>query len=471
VTFDHETDVLVVGSGPGGAVTAAVLAEAGLDVLVAEDGDWVPQGTCAPFSLDQMERQYRNAGLTVALGLPSIAYTEGRGAGGGSEVNSGMYHRPSAELLARWRDRWSIADLRDSDVHPWSAEVEQALAVAPLAHPAPEASRVLADGARARGWRAVEAPRWLSFPCGGPGRRHSMTETYLPRAVQAGAQLLTGLRIDRLRFAGRRAVWADGHLDGRPVRIGFRRVFVCGGAIQTPALLQRSGLRRRIGATLSVHPTVKATAFFDHPVNDPGDVAVHQVKEFAPELSFGGSASRPGLVALALADDWPASGARVADWERASVYYAAIQSQGRGRALAVPGVSEPLVTYRLTHTDRRRLTSGLCRLTHLLLAAGAESVIASAKGVGPVRTDADVADLADAFATSRASIMTVHLCSTVPLGERVDCPADSHGRVKAADNVLVNDASLLPEAPGVNPQGTIMALTHRNCARFLDTEG
>jgi choline dehydrogenase-like flavoprotein len=222
---------------------------------------------------------------------------------------------------------------------------------------------------------------------------------------------------------------------------------------------------------LSVHPTVKVIAFFDRPVNDPGDVAVHQVKEFAPELSFGGSASRPGLVALALADDWAAMGDRVADWERASVYYAAIQSEGRGRVQAVPGVAEPLVTYRLTGTDRRRLASGLCRLTHLLLGAGAETVLASAKGVAPVRCEADVADLADAFSTTRASVMTVHLCSTVPLGERDDCPADSHGRLKAADNVYVNDASLLPEAPGVNPQGTIMALAHRDVARFLDREG
>ena len=87
----HDCDVLIVGSGAGGAPTAAVLAEAGLDVLVVEEGPWVDQGAVTPFSLEQMERQYRNGGLTVALGRPSIAYTEGRCAGGGTEVNSGLY--------------------------------------------------------------------------------------------------------------------------------------------------------------------------------------------------------------------------------------------------------------------------------------------------------------------------------------------------------------------------------------------
>ena len=73
-------------------------------------------------------------------------------------------------------------------------------------------------------------------------------------------------------------------------------MFVCGGAIQSPALLQRSGIRGHIGRTLAVHPTVKLAARFPEALNVPDDVPVHQVKEFAPHLSFGGSASNPGLV-------------------------------------------------------------------------------------------------------------------------------------------------------------------------------
>ena len=79
-------------------------------------------------------------------------------------------------------------------------------------------------------------------------------------------------------------------------------MFVCGGAIQTPALLQRSVCAARSAASLAVHPTVKLAARFADEVNVPDDVPVHQVKEFAPDLSFGGSASNPGLVALALSD-------------------------------------------------------------------------------------------------------------------------------------------------------------------------
>jgi len=77
--------------------------------------------------------------------------------------------------------------------------------------------------------------------------------------------------------------------------------------------------------------------------------------------------------------------------------------------------------------------------------------------------------LVGAFAASSASVMTVHLCSTVPMGARTErCAADSFGTVHGARNVHVNDASLLPDAPGVNPQASVMAIAIRNARRFVD---
>ena len=115
-TEQLDAEVLVVGSGAGGATTAAVLAEAGFDVLIVEEGEWIDQGEVVPFSLEQMDRQYRSGGVTVALGLPSIAYTEGRCAGGGTEINSGLYRRPPDEVLQRWAADYRIADLDHDEI-------------------------------------------------------------------------------------------------------------------------------------------------------------------------------------------------------------------------------------------------------------------------------------------------------------------------------------------------------------------
>ena len=245
-------------------------------------------------------------------------------------------------------------------------------------------------------------------------------------------------------------------------------MFVCGGAIQTPALLQRSRIAGHIGRTLAVHPTVKLAARFADELNVPDDVPVHQIKEFAPHLSFGGSASNPGLVALSLLDQWPTFGRAVTDWKRMSVYYAAITSEGRGRVVSVPGLRDPIVTYRLTVRDREMLRSGLARLALVMLEAGADTVFPSFRGAPAVRRRRDVAAMQQAFSAMRASVMTVHLCSTVPMGELTDrCGANSRGLVHGCSNVYVNDASLLPTAPGVNPQASVMAFAIRNARRFV----
>ena len=229
----YDCDVLIVGSGAGGATTAAILAEAGLDVIVVEEGPWVEQGSVVPFSLEQMDRQYRSGGVTVALGLPSIAYTEGRCAGGGTEVNSGLYRRPPAETLERWRSEYGIVDFASDEIEAICDEVEQALSVQPVpgAHTAP--SEKLRLGAERLGWRHDEIPRWMAYPEQGnavDGRRQSMTVTYLPRARCAGARILVDHRLDRLLMNGDRAVAAEltdrrGELP-TAVTIVFRDVFV-----------------------------------------------------------------------------------------------------------------------------------------------------------------------------------------------------------------------------------------------------
>jgi hypothetical protein len=74
-TAAMDADVLIIGSSGRGHHRCSA-GGAGLDVLVVEEGEWVEQGALVPFSLEQMDRQYRAGGVTVALGLPSIAYTE-----------------------------------------------------------------------------------------------------------------------------------------------------------------------------------------------------------------------------------------------------------------------------------------------------------------------------------------------------------------------------------------------------------
>ena len=462
-------DVVVVGSGPGGAVTARECARRGLKVVVLEEGDHVEPGEVAPYSLEQMRRQYRHAGLTVALGRPPVAYTEAACVGGGSEVNSGLYHRPDPAVLDEWSRELGIEGLGAADLAPWTAVVEERLSVTTPTGPLSPASQVLRRGADALGWNGFDVPRWVRPDETGTGLvKQTMLRTYLADAVAAGAEVRPGVRVQRLRIERGRAT---GVVTDREVVTG-RHVVVCGGAIQTPALMLRSGVRRNVGRGLSMHPTVKVLAQLDHEINDPADLAAYQVKEYAPDLTFGGSAGRPGMIALGLSGTWDRDRDLEPDWRRQSVYYASIRSQGTGRVRVLPGVHDPVVTYALTGRDVAALRAGLGRLMLLLDAAGAELQVPSYVGAPRVTEAAQIPAAAAAMSRASSSVMTVHLCGTMAMGEdRRRTATDSFGRVHDVANLLVNDASLLPNAPGINPQGTLMAVAHRNVEQLLEGRG
>jgi choline dehydrogenase-like flavoprotein len=149
------------------------------------------------------------------------------------------------------------------------------------------------------------------------------------------------------------------------------------------------------------------------------------------------------------------------------VYYACIRSEGQGRVRAVPRLRAPLVTYHLTAADLSRLARGVVHLGEALLAAGATELHASATGA-PVVTDVGGLDAWwPAVDRRRANLMTVHLSSSVRMHGTAEGGVDSYGALKEADNVVVSDASILPEAPGVNPQAAIMTLAARNADHLL----
>ena len=163
-------------------------------------------------------------------------------------------------------------------------------------------------------------------------------------------------RVVKLDPRRRRASSAPGAVRTHPgggverLTISADHVFVCGGAVHTPALLQRSGIRRNVGNGLKMHPTIKIAARFPYPL-DHGDVPMHRVTEFSPFVAIGGSASRRGHIAMALADTGAPYDDALADWENVSIYYAAIRSEGSGRVVAAPG---PAVAARhlLAHRGR-----------------------------------------------------------------------------------------------------------------------
>jgi choline dehydrogenase-like flavoprotein len=151
-----------------------------------------------------------------------------------------------------------------------------------------------------------------------------------------------------------------------------------------------------------------------------------------------------------------------------AVYYAMITGERKGRVRALPGFESPIVRYQVGRQDLRDLATALRRLATLLFAAGARRLYPSIAGAPQLCSPEDLSRLPAVLPGGRTDLMTIHLFSSCPMGERLDrCAADSFGKVHGLEGLYINDASLLCTAPGVNPQGTVMAFARRNALHFL----
>ena len=264
--LELEADVVVVGSGAGGGVVAARLAEAGRAVLVIEAGSIIPEAELSPNELDGFDRLYLDHGLVATSDL-AIAILAGGTLGGGTTVN----WMTSIPLPDRIRHRWAVEfgldglDGAEADADLARLRTELGF-VAPVNTPPKD--QLILDGAHALGWEAAPTERdaWACGDCGACGfgcpraAKRSGPRLHLAAATAAGARILVDAPVERVLIEGGRAVGVTGRVTrpngtGRPFTARAHQVVVAAGALRTPAVLARSGMvHPAIGDYLRLHP-------------------------------------------------------------------------------------------------------------------------------------------------------------------------------------------------------------------------
>jgi choline dehydrogenase-like flavoprotein len=253
-----------------------------------------------------------------------------------------------------------------------------------------------------------------------------------------------------------------------------RAVVVAGGAIQTPALLARSGLRSasgQLGRNLSVHPNAVVTAFFDQDVT--GWQGVHQafqVREFFDEgLLLTATNLTPPMLAAVLPSYGRELGELMADYNRIVTAGPLVSDTGTGRLRHVPGLG-PQVFYQLTDHDAARVARGVELTAEALFAAGARRVLLPFTGAPVVRDPAALRRvLARPVAKRALQLFSIHLMGTARMSEdpRRGVTA-SFGEFHGVPGLIVADASLFPGPVGINPMETVIALAMRNARQLVE---
>ena len=199
-----ECAVVIVGSGAGGATMAAELADAGIDVVMVEEGGYHPTESFTAEAGRALRTLYRDGGAGLALGKPPVLFSEGRCVGGSTVVNGGMSWRTPPQVLDRWARDEDLVAIGERDMEPYFAKVESRISVG---FQDPETigrdAQLLKAGADAKGWKIIPNLR-NQLHCAGTnnctngcptGAKRSMLVTSVPRALARGARLFADCRV------------------------------------------------------------------------------------------------------------------------------------------------------------------------------------------------------------------------------------------------------------------------------------
>jgi choline dehydrogenase-like flavoprotein len=491
----RQADVVVIGTGAGGAVTAATLAEAGFEVVVLETGGWHTRSDFDEGEAQLMERLYADGALRTTDDA-SIALLQGETVGGSTAVNWMIMLRTPDYVLDEWAREHGAYGMSAREMDAVFARVERDVHTGVVPDDAHSANnQLLLDGAHALGWRVssgrINARNCIRCGYCGVGCRHDAKQstllTYLPRALTAGAVLYADAQVERIelreRDTGANAspplkrvharIMNGASGAARTITVDAPLVVVAGGAVGTPVLLQRSGLGGGgVGSWLRLHPTTAVHGVYDRDiVSSTGIPLTAMCDEF---IRWRGSdygfwietpPMLPSFTAAALTGHGRAHAQQIAALNRLGVFIGltrdgAERQQSSGR-VTVNRRGEVSIDYRLTQEDEQRVRASLTAMAQLHFANGAREVGTMHATPLTIRHPRDAGALATkSVAPNRMALFSAHVNGTCRMG--VDPAASGctpDGERHGVRGLYITDGAVLPTALGVNPQETIMAVS------------
>lgn len=488
-TWRMQTDAVVIGSGAGGAVAAATLARAGWRVVLIEEGSNFHPGKFNDDEFLSNQRLYRDAG-SILTEDQTVTILQGRTLGGSTTVNWQTSLYPPEYVTDEWKQRFGLPGYGTSEMEEYISAVHERINV----HPVPpelrnENNNVLMRGGKKLGLNP-EVLKNNNRGCIGTGRcglgcpinaKQAMYLTYIPDALAAGATVVTNMRAVKISDGKTKTVAAEFTPDPfeqapaaviERIEVEAPVVVVAAGAIEGPALLQRSGLGNDwVGRNLKLHPTSAILARFKHKINmfsGPPQSAVIKDGHNQDGTGYGFwlevAPTRPALTPTAL----PFYGKENFEvmknypYQSAGIVLVRDGADGETGGRVDWSWGKRKVTFEITPKDGRNLLRGLKMLAEVQAAAGAiELVFPFARFQKPVAVNANTNFdwiLEEDWRANRLPVFSAHPHGSIQAAADAGQGAiDPDFELYGHENVFVMDASWYPTGLSVNPQITTMA--------------
>lgn len=492
-TWELKAEAVVIGSGAGGAVAAATLAKKGWKVILIEEGSYFTPAQFTSEEFMSSARLYRDAGFIVTE-EQTLSILQGRTVGGSTTVNWQTSLYPPDYVTSEWDQRFGLKGYSREAMDPYVSSIHERLGV----HPVPQNlinpnNNTLMKGGKELGLHP-EVLNNNNRGCIGLGRcglgcpinaKQSMFLTYIPDAIEAGATVLANMKAKVIHDGPMKVVVAEFTPDAyekapdqviQKIKISAPVVVVSAGAIEGPALLQRSGLGNDwVGRNLKVHPTCSIFAIFEEKINmfsGPPQSAVIKDGHNQENTGYGFwlevAPFRPTLTASLIPFYGPKQFEMIEKYPNMSAGIVLVRDGADGEANASVkwSLGSRKVYFELTPGDGKNMLRGLKMLAEVQAAAGAKELIFPFPDMQePVKVDKNTKFdwvLEKKFNPGSLLVGSAHPHGSIQAADSPEKGAvDPNLELYGHKNIFVIDASVYPTGLSVNPQITTMSIALR----------
>ena len=483
--FEIETDVVVVGAGPGGAAAAYKLSALGHRVVVVETGGYYTPGDFKSDGLFALKNLYQDGGSRFTHGNAFFSTMFGKGVGGGSLVNSAISFRTPHKAVERWREEAGLKEFTSEKLKPYLDEVEQNVNIEVLdVDKLGRNNTIFKDGLEKLGYRGAVIPRCTKnciacarcfFGCPS-GAKQSVDKNFIASAMNHGTDVYiftkaVAIDVDAQtgKFRSLLCSIVDPESQKTRARVTFKakHLILSAGAVGTPQLLLRDGIANssgQVGKNFRCHPSTGVIGVFEEPIDGFRSVVqgFYSDQFFDQDVLLETGWAPAGILAAAI----PGFGKEATDVMKDVRYFALaggmIREESSG-SLEFSG-QHVEIEYNINVRDQKLLTLAMYHSAEVLMAAGAKVIYAD-NPIKSIFTSMD--DLRAFFARVPNLGPDIiregnHGMGTCRMGENPKTSVvDSFGLTHDIGNLWIHDVSNFPSALGVNPSITIMALALR----------
>jgi len=491
---DYSVEICIVGSGCGGATAARVLAEAGHEVLVLEEGGDYTGEDLTQRDARMYDQLYMDRAGRMTEDM-SITILQGRVLGGGGVINACDVVPMPMGVLEHWRRKYKLEDLTEAAIAPHQQRAMEDLSASVIPRQqVNRANRFLEQGATKLGYKG-EVMMHNRVGCAGLGTclvgcplnaKRNPRFVAIPAALDAGARFLTRVRAVRIEDAEKelkqvrvRCLDSQGYHEGAEFTVKAKVVIVAANAIATPQLLMRSGIgNEHLGRHMSLQPQLPFVAQYKGAVNAfqgiPQSYAVTHFEEEANAehglwgFRIEGIMGTPGIVSTMS----PHTGAALKEYMSKYAHLASsllLVPDDPSGALKLSPSGRPIVQYEHLDNHKARLRQAVKEAARVYLASGAEMVGAPTLPLLEIRSEADLAKADEiSFAPASAPLISAHQQGGVRMASSPsDGACDLDAQVYGTRGVYVFDSSWFPSSASSHTMTPIIAMSYYLSARLL----